>query len=269
LQAGLSTYSFPWSIGVDEYKSSTPLTAYNLLQFAAAHDIHYVQFCDNMPLHLLSRQELKNLKEAADNLHINIQVGTRKLTVENISLYLSIAQKFNAGFLRVVIDDADFHPDEQQVIEIIQTLLPQLKQTGIRLAIENHDRFSATTLQNIIQQTSPTCVGICLDTANSLGANEGINEVMQVLGLYTVNLHIKDIIIKRLSHKMGFMIEGCAAGEGILNIPQIIQQLEPYNKCKTVTLEVWSQPEATIEQSIAKEKQWVEASIKYLKTILA
>jgi hypothetical protein len=98
LQAGLSTYSFPWSIGVDEYKSSTPLTAYNLLQFAAAHDINYVQFCDNMPLHLLSRQELKNLKEAADNLHINIQVGTRKLTVENISLYLSIAQKFNAGF---------------------------------------------------------------------------------------------------------------------------------------------------------------------------
>jgi L-ribulose-5-phosphate 3-epimerase UlaE len=68
---------------------------------------------------------------------------------------------------------------------------------------------------------------------------------------------------------MGFMIEGCAAGAGILNIPHIIQQLKPYNKCKTVTLEVWSQPEATIEQSVAKEKQWVEASIKYLKTILA
>jgi L-ribulose-5-phosphate 3-epimerase UlaE len=101
-----------------------------------------------------------------------------------------------------------------------------------------------------------------------LGANEGINEVTRVLGSHTVNLHVKDIIIKRLSHKMGFMIEGCAAGEGILNIPHIIQQLKPYNKCKTVTLEVWSQPEATIEQAIAKEKQWVETSIKYLKTIL-
>jgi sugar phosphate isomerase/epimerase len=166
------------------------------------------------------------------------------------------------------VNDVDFHPDEQLVIEIIRTLLPHLKKSGICLAIENHDRFPSTTLRRIIQQTDPLSVGICLDTANSLGANEGVNEIIETLGPFTVNLHIKDITIHRLSHKMGFIIEGCAAGFGILNIPSIIKQLKPYNKCKTVTLEVWSQPEATVEQSIAREKQWVEASIHYLKNVL-
>lgn len=238
------------------------------MQFAATHNIHYVQFGDNMPLHTFSEQELNNLKNEADNLNVNIEAGTRGLTVENISLYLSIAKKFNSSFLRVVIDDADYHPDEQQIIKSIRTLLPQLKQTGIRLAIENHDRFPATTLRNIIHETSPLSVGICLDTANSLGANEGINEVVQVLGEYTVNLHVKDITIKRLPHKMGFIVEGCEAGKGLLNIPKIIRQLKPYKKCETVTLEVWSQPEATIEESILQEKRRVESGINYLKTIL-
>ena len=268
MQLGLSTYSFPWAIGVNDFKPSNPLTAKDLLDYAAASDINYVQYGDNMPLHSFSEHELIDLKRTADELNINIEVGTRRLTVENILIYLSIAQRFNSSFLRVVIDDADFHPGEQEVIETIKTLLPQLEETGICLAIENHDRFPAATLQRIIQQTSPLSVGICLDTANSLGANEGVNELVQVLGAFAVNLHIKDITINRLQHKMGFLVEGCPAGDGILNIPEIIQQLKPYNKCKTVTLEVWSQPEETLEQSIAKEKKWVGTSINYLKNVL-
>ncbi len=68
---------------------------------------------------------------------------------------------------------------------------------------------------------------------------------------------------------MGFTVEGCAAGKGMLNIPAIITKLKSYNRCKTVTLEVWSQPEATIEETVDREKQWVETSIEYLKNILS
>lgn len=268
MQLGLSTYSFPWAIGATDPKSSDPLTAIDLLRYAAAKNIYCVQFGDNMPLDTLSEKDFNYLQQTAQAFKIDIEVGTRRLTVENILLYLSIAQKLKSVFLRVVIDDADFHPDEQQVIDVIKRLLPRLKQAGIILAIENHDRFPSVSLQRIIEQTDPSFVGICLDTANSLGANEGIREVLQALASYTVNLHIKDITIKRLSHKMGFMVEGCPAGQGILDIPAIIAQLKAYNKCRSATLEVWSQPEQTIEETIAREKQWVEISIDYLKNIL-
>ncbi|RYZ76156.1 MAG: sugar phosphate isomerase/epimerase, partial [Proteobacteria bacterium] len=257
------------AVGVANYPPPVPLAPTDLLRFAARHDIRYVQFGDNMPLHDLTEDELNQLADTASDLHIHIQTGTRRLTVENISRYLLIAEKLKSAFLRVVIDDEDFHPDEHQVIEAIRTLVPVLEKKRIRLAIENHDRFPATALVNIIEQTNPQLVGICLDTANSIGANEGVNEVVRVLGPYTINLHVKDITIKRLPHKMGFNIEGCAAGKGVLNIPQVIGQLKHYNHCDTATLEVWSSPEPTIEESIAKEKRWVEASIHYLKTILS
>ncbi len=191
LQLGLSTYSFPWAIGVSGYKPSNPLSATHLLQYAHAKDIRYVQFGDNMPLHTFSQDQLKQLKEAADNFNINIEVGTRRLSIENMLLYLAIAQKFTSPFLRVVIDDAEFHPNEKEVIETIKTLLPHFQKAGVCIAIENHDRFPATTFQRIIEQTDPMLVGVCLDTANSLGANEGVSEVLQVLAPYTVNLQYK------------------------------------------------------------------------------
>ena len=137
------------------------------------------------------------------------------------------------------------------------------------LAIENHDRFSSVSLEKIILETDPNLIGICIDTANSIGAGEGINEVLQTLGPYTVNLHLKDFMIKRVSHKMGFIVEGVAAGDGILDIPFIVGQLDKTGKCKTATLEVWSNPEDSIEATLLKEKQWVERSIHYLKKILA
>ena len=112
-------------------------------------------------------------------------------------------------------------------------------------------------------------MGICLDTANSLGAGEGISEVVQLLAPYTVNLHVKDILIKRVPHKMGFIVEGVAAGDGMIDILSVIQQLKQTGRCKTATLELWSNPATTMEETIAKEKKLVKKSIQYLKKIIA
>lgn len=240
----------------------------DLLQYARQQGVRNVQFGDNLPLHQLAGGEKAELKAVSQALRVCIDVGTRRLTKEQVLLYFPIALCFHSSFIRVVIDDAGYRPDEKTVTEEIERLLPHLQKNNVMLAIENHDRFPAKTLERIIRNTDQNLVGICLDTANSLGAGEGIGEVVSVLAPYTVNLHVKDIGIKRLPHKMGFTVEGCAAGDGMLHIPQIIDEVKKYNRCRTATLEVWSSPESTLEKTIAKEKQWVEKSIAYLKTIL-
>ncbi|MDQ3847016.1 MAG: hypothetical protein M3342_23825, partial [Bacteroidota bacterium] len=116
---GLSTYSFPWAIGVQDYKPTKTVAANDLLELAAAHSISYIQYGDNLPLHTLSKQEINNLKEKALQLNIQVEVGTRRLSAINIRTYLSIAQELQSPFLRVVIDDSDFHPGEEEVIEEI------------------------------------------------------------------------------------------------------------------------------------------------------
>jgi sugar phosphate isomerase/epimerase len=244
------------------------MSVFELLRFAIANKIKYVQFGDNMPLHLLSKKELTELKRTADKSGIRLQVGTKGLTIHNIEKYVAIAQTLSSPFIRVVIDDDEYHPDEKEVKQLIRKALPLLKEKQIMLAIENHNRFSAASLQSIILENDPELVGVCLDTANSLGAGEGLNEVLNMLAPYTVNLHIKDIRIQRMSHKMGFIVEGTAAGDGILDIPRIIHELDKTGKCTTATLELWSDPEGTIELTLMKERQKVKKSIRYLKKIL-
>ncbi len=269
MQLGLSTYTFPWAVGVSGFKPGTVLSVPDLLKYAREKGIRRVQIGDNYPLDELSEEQISEIKSLAERLEIGLEAGTRRLETANILSYLKIAKELESPFLRVVIDDVDFHPTQKEVIKIIKELLPELQKAGIILAIENHDRFSAKILADIIEATDPEQVGICLDTANSLGANEGVDYVIEILAPSTLNLHIKDIRIKRVAHKMGFEVEGCAAGEGILNIPEIILKLKAAGKCGTGTLELWSNPANTWEETIAEEKDRVEKSIHYLQQYIS
>lgn len=265
MQLGLSTYSFPWNVGVAGHLPQRQMHYSELIEFAASRDIRHLQFADNMPLHLMATKDIEEIKTLCEKHNIDIETGTRRLTKENINTYLNIAHYFKSPFLRIVIDDNDYHPDEEEVIKVINSVVPWLEEKNIVLAIENHDRFKASVLEKIILSTSKRYVGICLDTANSIGAGEGINEILPVLLPYTINLHIKDFMIERISHKMGFSVYGTAAGKGMLDIPSLIEQCNNAQNCKTATLEIWMNKDDNIESTIQKEKSWVNESINYLK----
>ena len=265
MRLGLSTYSFPWAIGASDF-ATQKLSGWNsLLKYALGKKINYIQFGDNYPLHKLILEELDEIKETAIENNITLEVGTSGLEFNNIQKYLSIAKHLGSSFLRVVIDGPHFYPEVEEVIKTISSLLPSLQKYSVCLAIENHDRFKAKDLEYIIQKTSTEYVGICLDTCNSLGAGEGIHEILPVLIPYTVNLHLKDFNIKRVSNKMGFNVRGAIAGEGMLDIPWLLKEFTKYEKCRTATLELWMDEEEDPDKTITQEKARIEKSINYLK----
>jgi 3-oxoisoapionate decarboxylase len=144
--------------------------------------------------------------------------------------------------------------------------LPALQ--NVVLAIENHDRFHAAEIQAFLKSFDSPQVGICLDTANSLGAAEGLDTVVRELGPWVVNLHIKDIAIRRIDTKMGFHVEGRPAGEGLLDIPSLLLLLKQAGRLQSVTLELWPPREATLEATIRKEAEWVQRSCHYLAPLV-
>jgi sugar phosphate isomerase/epimerase len=101
-----------------------------------------------------------------------------------------------------------------------------------------------------------------------MGAGEGFETVSDILIPYTINLHIKDFKIHRVSHKMGFIIEGRPAGQGMLNISRLISTLSERGRCQSAILELWTPPEDAITNTILKEEKWALESIDYLKQIL-
>jgi sugar phosphate isomerase/epimerase len=131
--------------------------------------------------------------------------------------------------------------------------------------LENHDRFTPTDYAYMVKQIGSNLVGICLDTANSIAAGEGLASIIDILSPFTVNLHLKDFGFSRLSHKQGFIVDGRIAGEGLLNIPSLIKKILQYNRCRTCLLEQWVPLEKKMKVTLEKENQWAEKSMTYLK----
>ncbi len=265
MRLGLSTYSYTWAVGVPGQMPRNPMTAQKLIDKAADLGFQCVQIADNLPLHSFSKGELMAIFNYAQSKNIGIEVGTRGLQPKNVSQYISIAKLIQSPILRIVIDEPGFEPPIDGVIATIKDILPSLEKNNIKLAIENHDRFKSSEFVRMVLETDPSWIGICLDSVNSMGAGEGLNEVVQQLAPHSINLHLKDFSVKRVWHKMGFMVEGVPAGQGMLNIEWLKKEVAQKGNCESAILELWTPPEATLEETITKENQWVEESIKFLK----
>ncbi len=264
MKLGIGSYAYAWSIGVAGYtQPSLPMTTIGLVRRAAELGVHLVQIADNLPLDKLDRLAFDALLAEAKRLDVDIEVGTRGIQPDHLQKYLDIAQRCGSPILRVVVDTAAHHPSASEVIDLLKPMLPDFEAAGITLAIENHDRFKVQTLVEILTALDSPYAGICLDTVNSFGALEDPQRVINTLAPYVSNLHIKDFQIRRLGHNMGFMIDGTPAGQGMLDIPTLLKQLQ--GRSFNAILELWPAPEATIDATAAKEESWVVASIPYLR----
>ena len=264
MKLGISSYTYTWSVGVPGSEPEQPWDELMLVNKAAELEVDSLQIADNLPLHLLDVQRLKTLKQFASDSGIDLEVGARGLTSEMLQRYIEIADQLASPILRFVIDGPDFKPSVEEVIGIVSSAVPELEKRGIHLAIENHDRLQAREFLDIVKGSQSQHVGICLDSVNSIGAGEGIETITTILAPHTFNLHIKEFIVERHPHMMGFTIEGRPLGQGQLPLAWMLEQLGP--RCQSAILESWTPPEKTLEKTMAKEAQWAIESIKYLKS---
>jgi 3-oxoisoapionate decarboxylase len=260
---GISSYTYPWAVGVRGHEPARPLDETGLLDLCRQHGLKLLQIGDNLPLANFDSGRLDRLAARAKKENVRLEIGARRLTVERTVDYVAIARRVGARLLRFVIDDTGYHPTPQEISNILKECGPLLD--GITLGIENHDRFAAAVLREIIESAESDRIGVCLDTANSLGAGEGIGAVATVLVPLTVNLHIKDFHIERVPHLMGFTVTGRPAGTGMLGLPELVRQLAPFKRCETAVLELWTPPEAQLEKTIAKEAAWAVQSLAFLR----
>lgn len=266
---GISSFTYGWAVGVPGHLPAKRMDSLDLLNKALLFGLSCVQIGDNLPLHELSATTLEELKTLSQKHKLRLELGARKLTPEHLRRYIALTAYFEAPLLRFVIDGDNYEPDIVTVINIIRDVLSELEYNRITLGIENHDRFKARELANMMDTINHPRVGICLDCVNSLGAGEGLEWVSSVLAPYTVNLHIKDFNIKRHDHKMGFTVTGTEAGKGMLDTPELIKKLKVCKRCESAVLEQWIAPESTIEETVKKEARWAEAAIEYLKGVLS
>jgi sugar phosphate isomerase/epimerase len=267
MRLGISSYTYTWAVGVSGHAPARPMTAADLVRHAGETGVPCVQVADNCPLEALSDAGRRDLRTLALELAVAIEVGARGLTPQRLGAYLDLAVFFHSPVLRFVIDGPGYEPSIDEVVAVVSEALPRLRETGVRLAIENHDRLKAAEFREIVLRTDPEQVGICLDSVNSMGAGEGVREVVAALAPHTLNLHVKDFTVARVSHKMGFVVEGAPAGRGLLDVPWLLGEVRNHGRCQSAILELWTPPADTVEETLAREAGWAEESLRFLRPL--
>ena len=261
MKLGLGSFAYFWSGGVPGLpQPARPMTASDLVERASSLGLKLVQIADNFALDASSE-----LRDRARELGVDIEIGTRGIGEGNLERQLDLCRFYGSRILRVVVDTTSHHPSPEEVVATLRGIVPVLERDEITVALENHDRFPAPTLARIIRDVGSPRVGVCLDTVNSFGSLEGPEVVVATLAPLTVNLHLKDFKIRRASHMMGFVIEGAPAGEGQIDVPWLLAQLREAGREVNAILELWSPPEERIEDTVAKEDEWVTRSVRNLR----
>jgi len=269
MRLGIGSYTYVWAVGVPGYPApERPLTAFDLLERAAESGVQLVQIADNLPLDRLPQSELDALARRAVELGIDIEIGASGLDRERLLTWLGLAERFRSPILRVVIDTERSHPTSDEAIAMIAGVLPDFERVGVILAIENHDRFTSRTLLDIVRRAESASIGICFDTANSVGCLERAEEVLETLGEHIVNVHIKDYSLFRQPHHKGFVVEGRPAGKGQLDAPKLLDRVKGFGRDPNVIAELWPPPQGTLEETLRLEEDWAAESVRYLRRFI-
>ncbi len=113
-------------------------------------------------------------------------------------------------------------------------------------------------------------MGICLDTANSLGRPETLQTVVENLAEHAVVLHAKDYDIRRIDTRMGFSVVGKPAGDGRVDFDWVLAELRRRGRSGiSVIVEHWPPFAGTIEETVRIEEEWLSRSVRFLRSKLS
>ncbi|HML49532.1 MAG TPA: TIM barrel protein, partial [Clostridia bacterium] len=264
MRIGISSWTYAWSLGVVGYPSpAAPMDALALLQKARDLDVRVLQIADNLPLQRLKKDEVEALAQRAKAWGIALEAGTRGVRPETLLPFLDLAKRLDATLVRTLLHDGDDRPSLAQAEQRLRAALPRLRELGLTLAVENHDLYPAGTLRGLIDRIEDPAIGVCLDPVNNLAQGESTHDVFRALGGRTVNFHCKDYTVRRKPSNLGFDVEGCATGDGLLNVPLCRERLE--GRDLSYIVELWTPWQGDIEATCRLEREWAERSVAYLK----
>lgn len=267
---GISSFAYCFACGSrPDHKPERVMTPLDLIDKAASLGVPVVQFGDNMPLERCADRELDNIRIYAEEKGIEVEAGMRKATAERLSEYIGITERIGGRILRVITDGADFRPELSEFCRIISSVVPQLEDSGVYLAIENHDRFSAREYKEMIETVCHPHVRLTVDSVNSLSHEETVAEVLKYMAPYCICLHMKDYVIKRYNGGGGLKITGACLGTGRLDALNFFEECHRKSDSDfNIILESWMEPCETLEETLKQEEEWAEKGIEYLRGLI-
>jgi sugar phosphate isomerase/epimerase len=268
MKLGISSYTYPWAIGLPNAIPNRPLKPLQLLEKAQELGVGIVQFGPNVPLDKLPKDELREVVKHAEAWKIDLEMGTVGIDPARLRHQIQFAKRIGAILLKTTPERADgrilMRPE---MLNSLRAVVGDLTQEKIGLAIDN-SRVPAPELNELLGSLHSPWLGAALDTANPLALPQGWQISVRVLAHRTLSLHIKDFVVHPAAHGMGFSVTGCPVGKGQLNIAWLVESFAALRIEPSAILESWTPEQKTLQETIALEDAWAKQGVDYLRRFI-
>ena len=136
----------------------------------------------------------------------------------------------------------NFHSSEaiedfkKNSVASLQLAEPIARKHKVSLAVENHKDWRADELFALITSIGSGYLGVTLDFGNSIALLEDPMEVVNTLAPLVLSTHVKDMGVRE--YEDGFLLSEVPLGEGILNLPEIVEICRKHNPDVNFSLEM-------------------------------
>ncbi len=237
-------------IGFDHYTiAHRGLSAEETLEFASTHGFDGVQFL--APEAIDSRLDTGHLaafRQRAERLELYLEVGLtspnpvrrsrqegREITpgelAHDLARQLEATAVLNCSHARAYIGDRHdrFRTDiswnlqRQATLEVLRQLIPQLRELGIRVALETHADVTVTELLAVVRELGPEVAGVTFDTGNIMMRLDEPVRAAEQLADWVLGTHVKDAVLAFTPR--GLCWQARPVGSGIVPMPDVLAPL--------------------------------------------
>lgn len=261
------------------------LSTFDLLELVTELGLDGAHIDDGV-LERLERPYLEEVRAAAEDLGLYLEYNfSRDMGGKGVGYQhdlrgaLEIADALGADVVKMSMDmqrprpvaASRFHPDVvaqmQTVIADLSRCAPLAEERGIRIAVENHADVFSEELLWLLDEVGHPYVGVCLDTANALHVTEDPSHAAEMLAPRAFTNHFRDDRIEVALY--GFRYEGCAVGDGDLDMQRAYELLRTESQCRRINIETdMDLPLDDPREARRLEREAIDRSIHYCRDVL-
>ncbi|WP_035768761.1 sugar phosphate isomerase/epimerase family protein [Arthrobacter castelli] len=260
---GLSTYAYLWRWS---QQNPEPMSLEQMLEDTRELGVELFQICDYPPLQTMTSGELIRIKDAADDLGLTLELGTRGIAPEHLLKYLDLAEQLGSSLVRSMVKVGDGEPAVTEAPWLLADVVQEFGRRGVALGLETYEQIPTADLVRIVEAVGDESLGIVLDPGNCVAALETPNDVIDRTAPYVNNLHVKDFAFSRRDGWVGFTYAGAPLGQGLLDYDHMVAQVRPAERGLNQVIEHWLPWTDNIAETIRLEQQWTQHNVKFLRS---
>lgn len=155
----------------------------------------------------------------SSGLGLYVELGTGGIDADHLRSTLRLARQFGGSVLRTFVSigktwsgDEPYRRGLQRAAAALRRAAETCEDTGVALAVENHQDLTGPELAELLDRVDHPLVGACWDTGNSLGVFEHPLEGLRHVADRTLTVHLK-------SYALLPAAEGRPGGYVLLGVP--------------------------------------------------